>query len=66
MYKSEQLFDIDNTMEGAKVKLASIHFEGKTLFSFQSFLRTGVRGKPMLWSEFVEALLEMFWRATIS
>lgn len=29
VYKAEQFFDVDQTVEGAKVNLASTHFERK-------------------------------------
>ena len=56
-YKAEQFFEIDNTMEGIKVKLASIHLDGKALNWFQTFLKTREKGRFLLWTEFVESLI---------
>lgn len=39
LYKAEKFFEIDNTVVTMKVKLASIHFEGKALHYFKSFLK---------------------------
>lgn len=62
LYKAEQFFNIDHTMEGAKFKLLLIHFNGNTIKYFQSFLKTreGERGRLLLWSDFVEALMSRF------
>jgi len=39
MYKCESFFGVNGTPENVKVKIASIHLEGKTLLWHQSFIR---------------------------
>lgn len=60
LYKAKQFFVIDHTLGGTKMKLASIHFNGKTLHWFLSFLRPREREIVLLWSEFKEALVARF------
>jgi len=40
VYRSEQFFEIDNTLDNLKVKLAAIHFSGKALLCHQSFVKS--------------------------
>ena len=37
VYSCEQFFEVDNTLKNIKVKIASIHLEGKALLWHQSF-----------------------------
>lgn len=60
LYEAEQFFKIDNTMDAIKVKLATIHFEGKALYWFKAFLSTKEKEKLILWDEFMEVLIARF------
>ena len=48
------------TLEGAKVKMASIHFDGNALNWYQTFLKTRENCRMLSWSEFVDALTVRF------
>ncbi|XP_039124215.1 uncharacterized protein LOC120260722 [Dioscorea cayenensis subsp. rotundata] len=56
LFKVEQFFEIDHTLEPNKVKMVSIHLEGKALHWYKAFLNMKDRGKVYVWKEFVEAL----------
>lgn len=45
LYKVDKFLEIYNTAEVVKVKLATMHFEGKALHWFKSFLSTREKGK---------------------
>lgn len=60
LYKAEKFFEIDTTTEAIKVKLATMHFEGKTLHWFKLFLSTKEKGRMVLWDELVEVLIVRF------
>jgi len=40
VYKCESFFEIDGIADCAKVRIASIHLEGKALLWYQSFIKT--------------------------
>ena len=48
LYKAEQFFEIDHTLEAAKVKLASIHLAGKSFALVQSFLENTRKRQDVL------------------
>lgn len=60
VYKVEQFFDLDHTWEGSKVKMASIHFDGKALSQYKYFLKTKDRIVNVSWLEFIEAMAARF------
>lgn len=60
LYKADQFFNIDHTLEASKVKLASIHLEDKALHWFKSYIGIREKGKALQRSKFVEALVARF------
>ncbi|OIT05665.1 hypothetical protein A4A49_61683, partial [Nicotiana attenuata] len=58
--KSEQYFDVDNTSENSKVKLASLHLEGKALQWHQGYMKNRITREWPTWGEYVRALFGRF------
>lgn len=44
VYKCDQLFEVDGTSELPKVKIASIHLDGKALLWHQALMKTFPNG----------------------
>lgn len=59
IYRCEQLFSLDNTPPEMKIKLASIHMEGKALHWHPNFIITRYGIFPS-WPEYVIAVSERF------
>nr|CAD1839913.1 unnamed protein product [Ananas comosus var. bracteatus] len=60
MYRCEQFFEIDGTEEDAKVKLATIHLEGRALQWHQVYMKSRLTRSPPTWEEYVSALNTRF------
>ena len=60
LYKVEQFFEIDHTLEPNKVKLASISLGGKALHWYKEFLKPKESGRVFHQGEFVEAVSTKF------
>ncbi|XP_033510286.1 uncharacterized protein [Nicotiana tomentosiformis] len=59
-YKYEKFFDVDETPEGSKVKLASCKLEGRTLQWHQSFMKSRMTREGPRWGEYVRCLYARF------
>jgi len=55
IYKCNQYFDMEETVEQDKLKLASYYLDGMALCWHQNYIRS-LRGQVVSWSEYVEAL----------
>jgi len=62
VYKCESFFGIDGTPDHAKVRVASIHLEGKALLWHQSYMRSVNLGQWPVWERYKEAILSRFGR----
>lgn len=60
LYHCEQYFEYDETAEGMKVKVATIHLEGKTLQWHQNFMHNRLRNELPGWEEYIEAISARF------
>ena len=60
VYKCESFFGIDGTPDNAKVRVASIHLEGKALMWHQSFMRSFAHGQWPNWVRYKEAIMGRF------
>lgn len=60
VYKCELFFEIDNTNEGANVKIASIHLDGNPLAWHQSYMRSRPPGNWPTWSTYKQAISSRF------
>jgi len=60
VYKCESFFGIDGTPDNAKVRVASIHLDGKALLWHQSFMRAVVPGQWPTWEMCKQAILGRF------
>ncbi|XP_070017004.1 uncharacterized protein [Nicotiana sylvestris] len=56
VYRCEQFFDVDGTPEDMKVKLASIHMEGRALQWHQTLLKSRLGREFPNWNDYVRAL----------
>lgn len=57
LYRSQQFSKFDDTPEEAKVKLASIHLEGKVLQWHQAFMwQVSYLGRTVGWEEYSSAI----------
>lgn len=54
IFKVEQFFELDQTPENSKLRMAGIHFEGKAMSWFKAYER--ICGRIMLWKEFVATI----------
>lgn len=60
LYCCEQLCEIDGTSEESKVRLASIHLEGKALQWHQIYIKSRLTRSHPTWEEYVSALNTRF------
>lgn len=60
MYKCEQFFDVDETPEDSRVKLASCKLKGKALQWHQSFMKHRLSREWPRWGEYVTCLYARF------
>lgn len=60
LYKCDQFFDVDETPEDLKVKLASCKLEGKALQWHQAYMKGGLTREWPRWSEYVRCLYSRF------
>ena len=60
LFKAERFFQVDYTPPNAKVKLAALHMEGKTLQWHQSFVKNRNQIEEPSWDVYVEALKGRF------
>lgn len=60
VYKCDQFFEVDNTPSNTKVKIASVHLDGKALQWHQSYMKSRITRDPPTWEEYVRALSERF------
>ncbi|XP_074265326.1 uncharacterized protein LOC141587757 [Silene latifolia] len=60
VYRCEQFFEVDSTNEDLKVKLVSIHLEGKALLWHQSLMKTNLQGLWPVWGVYKAAILARF------
>ncbi|XP_074282563.1 uncharacterized protein LOC141607104 [Silene latifolia] len=60
LYKVEQVFEVDSTSGNIRVKLVSIHLEGKALLWHQSLMKTRPIGDWPTWSDYKAAILLRF------
>lgn len=60
IYRCEQFFCVDSTAEHVKVKIISIHLEGKALMWHQSYMKTFGEGIWPNWDEDKTAILSRF------
>lgn len=64
IFKAEQFFELDNTPEASKVRMAGIHFMGKATTWFKAYEKT--YGKMILWKDFMLALHARFEEDALS
>lgn len=60
IYRCEQFFCVDSTNENAKVRIASIHLDGKALMWHQSYMKTLGEGVWPNWNEYKTAIVSRF------
>ncbi|XP_020080220.1 uncharacterized protein LOC109703897 [Ananas comosus] len=60
LYRCEQFFEIDGTAEDAKVKLATIHLEGRALQWHQIFMKSRLTRAIPSWEEYISTLSTRF------
>ncbi|KAG8391132.1 hypothetical protein BUALT_Bualt01G0156100 [Buddleja alternifolia] len=60
LYKCEQFFEVDETPSATKVKLASVHLEGKALPWHQMYMKERLTREIPNWEEYVKALNDHF------
>ncbi|PKI69639.1 hypothetical protein CRG98_009994, partial [Punica granatum] len=61
LYRCEQFFEVDETLDEVKLKLVVIHLEGRALQWHQSYVRSmGVEGKSVSWNEYVAVVGSRF------
>lgn len=56
VYKCDQFFEVDETPSHTKVKIASVHLDGKVLQWHQSYMKGRITRDPPSWEEYVRAL----------
>lgn len=49
LYRCDKYFELYDTPDSMKIKIASIHLEGRALQWHQNYLRCKVNGDVMLW-----------------
>ncbi|XP_049345420.1 uncharacterized protein LOC125809928 [Solanum verrucosum] len=60
IYRCEQFFDVDETPDDSRVKLASCNFEGKALQWHQSYMKHRISREWPRWTEYVGSLFARF------
>jgi hypothetical protein len=60
LYKCNQYFEIEETQESKKLKLASYYLDSMTLYWHQNFMRSN-GGRLVTYDEYVEAICGRFW-----
>ncbi|KAK8952193.1 hypothetical protein KSP39_PZI004864 [Platanthera zijinensis] len=60
IYKCEQFFDIDGTPPDMKVKMASVHMEGKAMYWHQAFMKARLTRQWPGWEEYCQAVAGRF------
>lgn len=60
LYKCDQFFFIDNTPENIKVRLASIHLDGKGLQWHHAFVKSLLTTFLPFWSDYVKIMSDRF------
>ncbi|KAG8377410.1 hypothetical protein BUALT_Bualt08G0030100 [Buddleja alternifolia] len=60
LYKCEQFFEVDETLPLAKVKLASVHLEGKALQWHQMYMKSRLTREIPNLEEYIRALNDRF------
>lgn len=60
IYKCDQFFEVDSTSENIKVKMVSIHLEGKALLWHQSLMKTREFGSWPSWGDYKTAIIARF------
>ncbi|KAK9672380.1 hypothetical protein RND81_12G097000 [Saponaria officinalis] len=60
IYNCDQFFEVDSTSENTKVKMISIHLEGKALLWHQSLMKTREFGSWPTWNEYKAAIVARF------
>ncbi|KAK8947110.1 hypothetical protein KSP39_PZI006748 [Platanthera zijinensis] len=63
IYKCDQFFEIDGTPEDAKVRMASVHLEGKALYWHQAYMKARLTRQWPNWEEYSQALHGRFGSA---
>ena len=58
LFKVEQFFLLDKTLEQAKISVASLHLEGSALHWHNSYIK--LKGRIPLWGEYVLAMKARF------
>ena len=64
IYRCEQFFGIDNTVENLKVKIASIHLYEKALLWHQSFMKNWDEREWPPWEEYKDVVAMQFGSKT--
>ncbi|PKI68034.1 hypothetical protein CRG98_011630 [Punica granatum] len=61
LYRCEQFFEVDRTLEELKLKLVVIHLEGRALQWHQSYMKSlAVEGKNVSWKDYIMAIVLRF------
>lgn len=60
IHSCEQFFALDNTLEEYRVKIATMHLEGKMAQWYMDFLKNRLSFQEPRWVEFVNALVNIF------
>jgi len=60
IYKCEQFFEVDNIVDNVRVKVASIHLNGKALLWHQSYMKNRGVGDWPHWTEYKSAITIRF------
>ncbi|KAK8946779.1 hypothetical protein KSP39_PZI006804 [Platanthera zijinensis] len=60
IYKCDQFFEIDGTPEDMKVRMASVHLEGKALYWHQSYMKARLTRQWPNWEEYSQSYMKAF------
>lgn len=60
MYRCNQYFEFDGTPEETKVRIVSLHLEGKVLQWHQNYIKGRSGQGNLLWAEYVQELSVRF------
>ncbi|KAG8380804.1 hypothetical protein BUALT_Bualt06G0054600 [Buddleja alternifolia] len=60
LFRSEQFFDVDETPMEAKVRLATVRMEGKTLQWHQVYTKSKLTRELRMWEKYIRVLQDRF------
>lgn len=60
IYRCDQFFEVDETPPHTKVKIASVHLDGKALLWHQAYMKGRITREVPMWEEYVRAMSARF------